>query len=101
MINQFIRNGMPRVLTIGVRMYILEHGEASTIELADHFNVDVVSITRVMAVERKNGYVERIDTVIVKGLYHSITGRMESSNRVYGVYQPTEKLKGFLDEKPV
>lgn len=99
MISQFIRNGMPRVLTIGVRMYLLDHGEASTVELADHFAVDVVSITRVMAAERKNGYVRRIGNVVMKGLYHSKTGRMESSNRVYGVYQPTEKLKGFLDEK--
>lgn len=98
MINQFIRNGMPRVLTIGVRMHLLEHGEASTVDLADHFAVDVISITRIMAAERKNGYVERIDTVIMKGLYKSKAGRMESSNRVYGVYQPTEKLKGFLDE---
>lgn len=101
MINQFIHNGMPRVLTIGVRMYLLEHGEASTIELADHFAVDVVSITRVMAAERKNGYVERIGNVVMKGLYESKAGRIESSNRVYGVYQPTEKLKEFIDEKPI
>lgn len=90
---RFYRNGMANTLSHIVKIYILEHGEANTVEIADHIDTDVVNVSHALGELKRAGYVERVKLIRIEGLaMNSRTGKLATTSRMTAVYKPTDKL---------
>ena len=94
-IKAFIHHGPnKRIISTGLCMYLLEHGEASTRDMAEFFDINVNQVTYSITGLRRGGWVERIAMVSTTGLaLDSRSGKLSTTSRTNGVYAPTDKLR--------
>tara|TARA_R110000851_G_scaffold275983_1_gene428819 strand:+ start:600 stop:917 length:318 start_codon:yes stop_codon:yes gene_type:complete len=86
-----------RILSLGVCIYLIENAEVSTNELAEYFDVDVVSVTYAIGNMQRAGWLIRTGWSNTRGLaLDSRTGKLTKTSINSGIYSATDKLKDLM-----